>query len=109
MSSFGCPATGQPDDERHKSNPTQVFGRQSLIAAPDANELLIAVVITNRRDEDPARGKAVDEGRWDLGRRGGDDYAVVGRLFRPTLCPVTESANDVAQAQFGESTLRIAG
>jgi hypothetical protein len=108
MSSFGCFAPRQPDDKRHKPNQTEVFGRQPLIVAPDTKELLIAVVITDRRDEDPARGKAVNEGRWDLRRRGGDDYAVVGRLFRPTLCPITESANDVAQAQFGESTLGIA-
>src|SRR6516164_7056454 len=105
MSSFSCAAPRQPYDERYKPNKAQVFGRQPLIVAPDANELLIAVVITDRRDEDSARGKAIDEGRWDLRRRGGDDYAVVGRLFRPTLCPITESANDVAQAQFSESTL----
>ena len=79
-----------------------------MLVAPYAKELLIAVVIADRHDEDPSLGKTIDEGRWDLGRRSGDDHAVIWRLFGPTLCPVTASANDIAQVQFGESALGIA-
>ena len=75
--------------------------------AADAQKLLIAVILADRRDQYPARRKPVYEGWRDLPRRGCDDHSVVRRLFGPTLCPVTASANDVAQVQFAESALGI--
>src|SRR5271165_2224084 len=65
--------------------------------AADAEKLLIAVILANRHHQNPARRKPLHKGRRDLCRCSGDDHSIVRRLLGPTLCPVTESANGVAQ------------
>ena len=76
--------------------------------APNAEELLIAVILANRRDQHPSGRQPLDKGRRNLCRCSSDYHAIVGRQFRPTLRPVTESADNVVQPQFAEAALGIA-
>src|SRR5215469_9841314 len=85
-----------------------MLGRKSLDAATDAYELLVAVILADRRHENSSGGQPIDQGRWHFRGRSGHEHALIGRLLGPAFGPVAESANDIAQAQLLEAALGIA-
>jgi hypothetical protein len=45
----------QPGDERHKSHKTKVFRRKPMIMTANAEQLLISMILADRRDQDSIR------------------------------------------------------
>src|SRR6202022_183803 len=92
----------KPRDQRDEPHEAKIFGGKPVIFAADAEELLIAVILPDGRNQDPVRREPVDEGFRDIDRCGGDDDPIVGRLLRPTLQAVAKPADYVARGQRGE-------
>src|SRR5713101_1126406 len=98
----------QADDEGNESYEPEILGRKAVVIAADAHELLIMVILANRRDQDAARRETLDKCGRDVAGGGGHEDPVIGHLLGPTFCPVTESTHDVPQAQLAEPALGVA-
>src|SRR5580704_4841367 len=102
MSSPCCASPWQSGNQWDEPHEAKILGQKPIIFAANAQELLIAMILTDGRNQNPIRREPVDKRRRDARRGGGDDDAVVGRLLGPALRPVAKTADDVAQAQFAE-------
>ena len=98
----------QPGDEWDEPDQDKILGGKPIVVAADQHELLVTVILTNGNHQDPARGEPVYKRRRHLRGRRGYDHSVVGCLLGPTLRSVTESTDNVAQAQLVEATFGFA-
>ena len=116
---FGTPSTKscqalvrlsarQPGDERDKPHETEILGQKPIVFATDAHQLLIAVILADRNNQDAARSEPVDQGRRHFRSRGCNEHPLIGRLLGPTLRAIAESADDITQSQLLKAALGVA-
>jgi len=60
----------KPRDQWDEPHETKIFGRKPVIFAADAEELLIAVILADGRNQDPVRREPIDDGRPQLIQNG---------------------------------------
>src|SRR5260370_8930362 len=89
----------QPGDERDEPNETEIFGRKPVVFAADADQLLVAVILADRDDQDAAGSERVNEGRRNFRSRGSHEPPLIWRLFGPALRAIADSAPHISQAQ----------
>jgi hypothetical protein len=98
----------QPGNKRDEPNETEILSQKAVVFAANTHQLLVAVILADRDDQDAAGSERVDQGRRDFPSRGSHEHSLVWRLLRPALCAVAESAHDIPQAQLFKSALCIA-
>src|SRR6516225_1745787 len=108
MSSLVRLAPRQPGEEWDESHGTKIFSRKPVIVTADTQQLLITVILAHWRNQDPAPREPINERRRQLRGRSGNDHTVVGRLLGPTLRPIAESADNIAQPQVIKPALGLA-
>ena len=47
----------QPGDERDEPNETEIFGQKAFVFAANTHQLLVAVILADRDDQDAARSE----------------------------------------------------
>ena len=50
----------QPRDERDKPNETEILGQKAVVFAANTHQLLVAVILADRDDQDAAGSERVD-------------------------------------------------
>lgn len=98
MSTLVWVASRQPSHERNEADETEMLGCKSLVAATNAHELLVMVILANRGHKNSARSQAIYQRRWHLRGCGGHQYALIGSLLGPSSGAVAESAYDIVKA-----------
>src|SRR5579863_6619792 len=96
----------QSRDQRHEAHRAQHLALELAALAPHADQLLIAMLGTDWRNEYPAFHQALQQHARYLLAGGGDDDALEWRLLRPTLGAVAEARRDVVQAERRKALLR---
>jgi len=107
MSTLVCVSSRQPGHEWNKADETEMLGRKSLVAATNAHQLLVMVILADRGHKNSARSQAIDQGRWHLRGCGGHQYPLIGSLFGPSFGAIAESTHDIMKAQLREAALGI--
>src|SRR5215472_17188641 len=72
----------------------------------DQHQLLHQEGGANRNDHAPARLELLEQGRWNLRRRCGDDDAVEWRCVWPSIITVPLAGVDGVVTEFGQSFCR---
>src|SRR5690349_16333405 len=62
-------AAREPGDERDEPNETEIFGQKAFVFAANTHQLLVAVILADRDDQDAAWSERVDQDRRDFPSR----------------------------------------
>ena len=90
-------------DERNKSNIGQVLAIVSILTnTGDADQLLHPRIAPNWNDQPTADFELLFQRFGNFRATGGDNDAVIGCMFRPSLGPIFVANMDVVIAEVGE-------
>src|SRR5512132_437800 len=93
--------------ERHEAHRQQLAGgNRAVLALFDEHQMLDEERTAHRNDHASARPQLLDQRRWNVARRGGDDDAVERRRFLPAVVSVAGAHGDVVVVQPDEARLR---